>query len=134
MKIIYLFLHIKFLLMISSLKNRVKWMVLLVVFAIGWISVGSLIVFHQEHVLHKHVDLHAYFFIAPKHKDESVYSVKPVNTLSSYQLMTDHTSLLQATYIVSGTKGLACFRFVGEVPVLDPFFGTPHSLRAPPTC
>ncbi len=51
--------------------DKQKLMVLLVAFAFSWLFIGSLIIFHQEHIYKKIVPAHAILFIHPKTKENA---------------------------------------------------------------
>jgi len=56
-----------------------KRMTLLMVAIFSWLFVGSLIIFHQEHVLGKHVNAISHHYIVPKSKEKSAYQVKDLD-------------------------------------------------------
>jgi len=60
----------------KTLRNREKRTALLLITAFAWLFIGSLIIFHQEHVLGKHIKLNSHFFISPKSKDKQGVTVK----------------------------------------------------------
>jgi len=50
--------------------NRDKKIAILLIAAFAWLFIGSLIIFHQEHVLGKHFKMNSQLFISPKLKDK----------------------------------------------------------------
>jgi hypothetical protein len=60
----------------KTLRNRDKRIAVLLITAFAWLFIGSLIIFHQEHVLGKHIRLNSHFFISPKSKDKQGLTVK----------------------------------------------------------
>lgn len=58
----------------QSIGNRDKKIALLLVAAFAWLFIGSLVIFHQEHVLGKHFQMNSKMFISPKSKDKKEYS------------------------------------------------------------
>lgn len=54
----------------KQVRNRDKKIAMLLIAAFTWLFIGSLIVFHQEHVLGKHYQLNCQLFISPKLKDK----------------------------------------------------------------
>jgi hypothetical protein len=106
---------------------------LVVAMAFSWISVGSLIMFHKEHVLRQHVDLQAYLFIAPKSKDKPSFSIKKSSPVPGFSRIDFHFLAL------TGPDGCHCRP--GYTAILSPV--VPQStcpkahlgssaLRAPP--
>lgn len=68
----------------SNCINKRITLLLAAVFA--WLFVGSLIIFHQEHVLGKHSRSISHHFIVPKQKDESGYQVKHLTAAQKINL------------------------------------------------
>jgi hypothetical protein len=62
-------------------RNRDKRTAILLLAAFAWLFIGSLIIFHQEHVLGKHIRLNSHFFISPKSKDKQNFTVKLLKPL-----------------------------------------------------
>ena len=58
----------------KQVGNRDKKIAMLLIAAFTWLFIGSLIVFHQEHVLGKHYQLNCQLFISPKSKDKKEYT------------------------------------------------------------
>jgi hypothetical protein len=56
-------------------------MAMLLVTAFAWLFIGSLVIFHEEHVLGKHFNLNIQAFISPKSKDKQGFTVKLHNPL-----------------------------------------------------
>lgn len=59
----------------KQVRNRDKKIAILLIAAFAWLFIGSLIIFHQEHVLGKHFQLNSHLFISPKSKDKKDYSI-----------------------------------------------------------
>ncbi|MCU0371311.1 MAG: hypothetical protein MUC31_07845 [Bacteroidales bacterium] len=57
-------------------RNRDKKIALVLTAAFAWLFIGSLIIFHQEHVLGKHARLNSHLFISPKSKDKQGLTYK----------------------------------------------------------
>jgi len=51
-------------------------MAMLLIAAFAWLFIGSLVIFHEEHVLGKHFNLNIQAFISPKSKDKQGFAVK----------------------------------------------------------
>ena len=49
--------------------------------AFAWLFIGSLVIFHEEHVLGKHFNQNIQAFISPKSKDKQGFSFKLHNPL-----------------------------------------------------
>jgi hypothetical protein len=56
--------------------NRDKRIALLLAAAFAWLFIGSLIIFHEEHVLGKHFRLSSQLFISPKSNDKQNLTAK----------------------------------------------------------
>jgi hypothetical protein len=67
--------------MIKPSGKRDKRIALLLAAAFAWLFIGSLILFHEEHVLGKHFRLTSQLFISPKSNDKQGFAVKPVKPL-----------------------------------------------------
>lgn len=65
----------------KPLKNRDKRIAMLLIAAFAWLFIGSLVIFHEEHVLGKHFSLNLQAFISPKSKDKQGFIVKLHNPL-----------------------------------------------------
>ena len=64
----------------NQIGNRDKRIAMLLIAAFAWLFIGSLIIFHQEHVLGKHFRMNTQLFISPKtkdKKDQSYVLLKP---------------------------------------------------------
>jgi len=65
----------------KPVRNRDKKIAMLLIAAFAWLFIGSLIIFHEEHVLGKQFKLSSQLFISPKLKDKQGIAqnlVKPV--------------------------------------------------------
>jgi hypothetical protein len=63
------------------LKIRDKRIAMLLIAAFAWLFIGSLVIFHEEHVLGKHFSLISQAFISPKSNDKQGFSIKLQNPL-----------------------------------------------------
>jgi len=63
------------------LSTRDKRIALLLAAAFAWLFIGSLIIFHEEHVLGKHFNLCSQLFISPKAKDKQGFTFKLLETV-----------------------------------------------------
>ena len=115
------------------MRNRDKRIALLLIAAFAWLFIGSLIIFHEEHVLGKHFNLTSQLFITPKSKDEKSFTVKLLQTVqklndngSSAGILT-YDVYTAAKRIASDTKLIEIFSFHHEDIILGD-----QSLRAPP--
>ena len=63
------------------LKTRDKRIAMLLITAFAWLFIGSLVIFHEEHVLGKHFNLNFQTFISPKSKDKQDFTVTLSNPL-----------------------------------------------------
>jgi hypothetical protein len=62
----------------KPIGNRDKRIAILLIAAFAWLFIGSLIIFHEEHVLGKHFKLTSQLFISPKSNDRQSLTVKLV--------------------------------------------------------
>jgi hypothetical protein len=65
----------------KPLKNREKRIAMLLIAAFAWLFIGSLVIFHEEHVLGRHFSLNFQAFISPKSKDKQGFIIKFQNPL-----------------------------------------------------
>jgi hypothetical protein len=65
----------------KPIKNRDKRIAMLLIAAFAWLFIGSLVIFHEEHVLGKHFSLNIQAFVSPKSKDKQGFSIKLNNPL-----------------------------------------------------
>ena len=114
--------------------NRDKKIALLLIAAFAWLFIGSLIIFHQEHVLGKHIKLNSHLFISPKSKDKQGFTVKlckPVLKLhdngSGTGILTSGTNT-SVKRIASDIKPKESSSIQSDDIILNNF-----PLRAPPT-
>jgi hypothetical protein len=112
-------------------KNKKAALVLATVFA--WLFIGSLIIFHQEHVLGKHMKLNTQLFISPKSKDKK----ETGNTLQpQVQKFTDHSShsdVLSGKNPSLNAYTVAGIKYWDYLPVkTEDIYLTGLPLRAPP--
>jgi hypothetical protein len=117
----------------NQIGNRDKRIAVLLIAAFAWLFIGSLIIFHEEHVLGKHFSLNAQLFISPKSSDKKDLSFNIQKSLLKFQ---DHGSSagLPENGELSGTQINSCefrlkaatFQFPGDVYLRN------SSLRAPP--
>lgn len=63
------------------LKIRDKRITMLLIAAFAWLFIGSLVIFHEEHVLGKHFNLLSQAFISPKSNDKQGFILKLQNPL-----------------------------------------------------
>ena len=69
----------------KQVRNTDKKIAILLIAAFAWLFIGSLILFHQEHVLGKHIKLNSQLFISPKSsKDKQSLTVKLQQPLQNY--------------------------------------------------
>ena len=54
---------------------------MLLIAAFAWLFIGSLVIFHEEHVLGKHFSLLNQAFVSPKSNDKKGFSFKLQNPL-----------------------------------------------------
>ena len=118
----------------KPLKNRDKRIALLLIAAFAWLFIGSLVIFHEEHVLRKHFNLDFQVFITPKSKDKQGYTGK---LLLKVQKLTDSGN---PAGILSSDVYSAFDRFTCDVSLVES--SSSHAfdiildnfpLRAPPT-
>jgi hypothetical protein len=57
-------------------NQTTKRLTLLLIAVFSWLFIGSLILFHQEHVCGKHTSAFEHLFVAPKTKDETTIGLK----------------------------------------------------------
>jgi len=69
----------------KQVRNTDKKIAILLIAAFAWLFIGSLILFHQEHVLGKHIKLNSQLFISPKSsKDKQSLTVKLQQPLQNH--------------------------------------------------
>ena len=66
------------------LKKRDKRIALLLTAAFAWLFIGSLVIFHEEHVLRKHFNTDFQVFITPKSKDKQGFTGKFLQPVQKY--------------------------------------------------
>jgi hypothetical protein len=81
--------------MISGMKMTSyklnKRLTLLLAAVFSWLFVGSLIIFHQEHVLGKHTNAISHHYIVPKSKDKVTDALQQIPASQDLSLFTgDH--------------------------------------------
>jgi len=114
--------------------NRDKKIALLLIAAFAWLFIGSLIIFHQEHVLGKHIKLNSHLFISPKSKDKQGFTVKLCNPVLKLHDNGGGTGILASGInasvkrIASDIKPKESSSFHPDDIILNNFL-----LRAPPT-
>jgi len=86
---------LKFLQMKLKTAKMTKRMILLLVAVFAWLFVGSLIIFHQEHVLGKHTNAISQHFIVPKSKEKAGLSVKQLPSSQKISLFSGQADLEQ---------------------------------------
>ena len=72
-----------------------KRLTLLLVAVFSWLFVGSLIIFHQEHVLGKHTMAVSHHFIVPKSKEKAAYQLKDQPASQKVSLFTGDIAEIQ---------------------------------------
>jgi hypothetical protein len=114
--------------------NRDKRIALLLAAAFAWLFIGSLIIFHEEHVLGKHFNLTSQLFISPKSKDKQGFTVKLLQPVQKFQDNVGITGILT----IAGTSAIqrvaSDFKFkeISSSYHEDIILGN-LSLRAPPS-
>jgi hypothetical protein len=68
-------------------NQMIKRLTLLLIAVFSWLFVGSLILFHQEHVCGKHTSAFEHPFVAPKTKDESTIGLKQIKAQQGDQFI-----------------------------------------------
>jgi len=107
---------------------------MLLVAAFTWLFIGSLIIFHEEHVLGKHFNFSSQLFISPKSKDKQVVGVKLIQPVQKlYENGSSSAILAHGVYS-------ALFRIASDIKSresstfhADDILQGNLSLRAPPT-
>jgi hypothetical protein len=59
----------------KPIKNRDKRIAMLLIAAFAWLFIGSLVIFHEEHVLGKHFNHSTQAFISPKSNDKQGFKI-----------------------------------------------------------
>ena len=109
-----------------------KRLVLLIAFSIIWIFIGSLVIFHQEHVMGKTFKFHTISYIVPKSKDDKSF-VKVIAKQSTSHFLHPILAILDDNArekVLEGnytTEAQAC-KDIGEPVLID----RSRPLRAPP--
>ena len=113
--------------------NRDKKIAILLIAAFAWLFIGSLIIFHQEHVLGKHIRMNSQLFISPKSKDKNDYAYSIEKSLLKIHLHGISDAIISDDGF-SDIYRISCeFKSKessSETP--DDAFLTQSSLRAPP--
>ena len=118
----------------KSTDYRVKFLAMMVVMAFSWITIGSLVMFHQEHVLKKHVDLQTYLFVAPKNKDKSGH-LKQCPQVQKNNSAIDSAPLADRVQgSLQGWGAMTRQHLTACIPIPEAFPPGSHALRAPPAC
>jgi hypothetical protein len=117
----------------KGIRNRDKKIALLLAVAFAWLFIGSLVIFHQEHVLGKHLSMNNHLFISPKSKDKKEYTyhlqtpklIFTCNVLTAGILTGEkYSASLGVSYIYKARESSFLYN--------DDLFLTCSSLRAPP--
>lgn len=117
----------------SARGIKAKWVMLLVAMAFGWISVGSLIMFHKEHVLRQHVDLPSYLFVAPKSKQDASSGFRIANVRATAFQAFGFTAVSPSfDQIFYGLDGPVTFIHGDSCPTGSSVLFSLQALRAPP--
>jgi hypothetical protein len=69
----------------SQIRNRDKKIAILLIAAFAWLFIGSLIIFHEEHVLGKHFRVSSQLFISPKSNEKKDFTLAPQKSLLKFQ-------------------------------------------------
>jgi hypothetical protein len=117
----------------KQVRNRDRKIAMLLIAAFAWLFIGSLIIFHQEHVLGKHILMNNHLFITPKSKDKQHLTTEWNPTTQPFQ----HLNGFEAVSVASGS--LSLFSFYTELKFNEPSSAGPDDvfltfspLRAPP--
>lgn len=114
-------------------RNRDKRIAILLIAAFAWLFIGSLIVFHQEHVFGKHLRLNIQVFISPKYKDKQALTLKlqqPVKTIVDLASSAVNSKIdIDVFYAVC----LLELKFFEVSSFADDILPACTGLRAPPT-
>lgn len=109
-----------------------KRLTLLLIAVFSWLFIGSLILFHQEHVLGKHTSAFEHLFIAPKTKDESSIGLKLIRAAQGNQY-------ISAVSVIQPPAVSEYYALEGELLPVVPHIPAPDKdplsiggLRAPP--
>ena len=113
--------------------NRDKRIAVLLIAAFAWLFIGSLIIFHEEHVLGKHFTLSNQLFISPKSNDKKDISLDLQKSLLKFQDQGTFTGIL-SDEVQAGILRLSFeSRFKESSSTIpDDAFLILSSLRAPP--
>jgi hypothetical protein len=122
----------KFLRMKMTGNQMIKRLTLLLIAVFSWLFIGSLILFHQEHVLGKHTSAFEHLFVVPKTKDETIIGLKQVKTqLGNYSIPVDfvlRTATASEFYAIQPEA----LPFTADLFIPDISPGLNLGLRAPP--
>lgn len=120
--------------MYRPLKIRDKRIAMLLIAAFAWLFIGSLVIFHEEHVLGKHFNLISQAFISPKSNDKQGFSIKLQNPLQKlYEdggnagifIQNNHSAFNNCAFEIKPRETSSFYR---DKEILNYF-----PLRAPPT-
>lgn len=117
----------------KPLRIRDKRIAMLLIAAFAWLFIGSLVIFHEEHVLGKHFNHFNQAFISPKSNEKQGFSIKLQNPLQKLYddggiagliLQNNHSAFSSCAFQI---KPKATSSFYKDKEILDNF-----PLRAPP--
>ena len=117
----------------NQIGNRDKKVALLLIAAFAWLFIGSLIIFHEEHVLGKHFAMNTKCFISPKSNEKKDLTLSLQKSLLKFHedVQTagilsneNHSEILRASFEFISNKSLSFLP--------DDVLITQSSLRAPP--
>ena len=117
----------------NQVRNRDKRIAILLIISFAWLFIGSLVIFHEEHVLGRHFSLTSQLFISPKSNEKQVLTPKLQQHVHGFQSQDGAVALLtnsfQDSYFDYSTRIIFT-----EIPVghSDDVYLAFLPLRAPP--
>jgi hypothetical protein len=117
----------------NQIGNRDKRVAILLIIAFAWLFIGSLVIFHEEHVLGRHFSLTSQLFISPKSNDKQLLTPKLQQPVQGFHNQDDAVALLsnsfQDSYFEYSTRIIFTETSVGYS---DAVYLAYLPLRAPP--
>ncbi len=109
-----------------------KRLVLLIAFSIAWIFIGSLVIFHQEHVMGKVFKWHSISFLVPKSKVKTFISFADDSNSDTSDNEAPAAVSETPKPALSSNDSLAIIPVIWRETLADAATGMSSGLRAPP--
>lgn len=117
----------------NQIGNRDKRIAMLLIAAFAWLFIGSLIIFHQEHVLGKHFRMNTQLFISPKTKDKKDQAYNILKPVMKFVEQGNSAGIFSEELYTSNFSSPVKIHAVDASSILpDDDFITHSALRGPP--